>query len=115
MDVVENPEQNRFELSLDGGTALVAYRRDGQRLVPVSYTHLSCVPRGDSGFAGFASGCRSVSGNGVLSETGRRDLRDVHPLHPSSIPWRLSGLLSGCLPTSTRPQARAHWVNATSG
>ncbi|MGX1744712.1 GNAT family N-acetyltransferase [Bosea sp. NPDC055353] len=35
MDVVENAEQNRFELSLDGGTALVAYRRDGERLVLV--------------------------------------------------------------------------------
>ncbi|KRE07686.1 acetyltransferase [Bosea sp. Root670] len=33
MDVVENAEQSRFELSLDGGTALVAYRRDGERLV----------------------------------------------------------------------------------
>ena len=59
MDVVEKPEQNRFELALDGGTALVAYRRDGERLVlvhtevpqqfagqgvgsrPVSYTHLT--------------------------------------------------------------------------
>lgn len=35
MDVVEKPEQNRFELALDGGTALVAYRRDGERLVLV--------------------------------------------------------------------------------
>ncbi len=35
MDVVENAAQNRFELSLDGGTALVAYRRDGERLVLV--------------------------------------------------------------------------------
>ncbi|CAH1664655.1 N-acetyltransferase [Hyphomicrobiales bacterium] len=35
MDVVERPEQNRFELSLDGGTALVAYRHDGGRLVLV--------------------------------------------------------------------------------
>lgn len=33
MDVVEKPAQNRFELALDGGTALVAYRRDGERLV----------------------------------------------------------------------------------
>jgi predicted GNAT family acetyltransferase len=33
MDVVENSERNRFELSLGGGTALVAYRRDGDRLV----------------------------------------------------------------------------------
>lgn len=35
MDVVENPSQNRFELSLDSGIALVAYRRDGERLVLV--------------------------------------------------------------------------------
>ena len=33
MDVVENPEQNRFELALDGGTAIVAYRRDENRVV----------------------------------------------------------------------------------
>ena len=33
MDVVEKSEQNRFELALDGGTALVAYRVDGNRLV----------------------------------------------------------------------------------
>lgn len=35
MNVVENPGQNRFELALDGGTALVAYRQDGNRLVLV--------------------------------------------------------------------------------
>ena len=35
MDVVENAAENRFELQLDGGTALVAYRRDGDRLVLV--------------------------------------------------------------------------------
>ncbi|MGX5733904.1 GNAT family N-acetyltransferase [Bosea thiooxidans] len=33
MNVVDKPEQNRFELALDGGTALVAYQRDGNRLV----------------------------------------------------------------------------------
>ena len=33
MDVVERPEQNRFEWQLDGGTAIVAYQRDGDRLV----------------------------------------------------------------------------------
>jgi predicted GNAT family acetyltransferase len=33
VDVVERPEQNRFELTLDGGTAVVAYQRDGNRLV----------------------------------------------------------------------------------
>ena len=35
MDVIENTGENRFELTLDGGTALVAYRRDGERLVLV--------------------------------------------------------------------------------
>ena len=35
MNVVENADQNRFELALDGGTALVAYRRDGERLLLV--------------------------------------------------------------------------------
>ncbi|WP_038362828.1 GNAT family N-acetyltransferase [Bosea sp. UNC402CLCol] len=33
MDVVEKPEENRFELALEGGTAVVAYRMDGNRLV----------------------------------------------------------------------------------
>jgi predicted GNAT family acetyltransferase len=33
MDVVDNAGRNRFELSLDGGTAFVAYRRDGDGLV----------------------------------------------------------------------------------
>jgi len=33
MDVVEKPEENRFELALDGGTAVVAYQVDGSRLV----------------------------------------------------------------------------------
>ncbi|RYE32037.1 MAG: N-acetyltransferase [Hyphomicrobiales bacterium] len=33
MDVVENTAENRFELMLDDGIALVAYRRDGERLV----------------------------------------------------------------------------------
>jgi predicted GNAT family acetyltransferase len=33
VNVVERPEQNRFELTLDGGTAVVAYQRDGNRLV----------------------------------------------------------------------------------
>src|SRR5262249_1379228 len=42
-----------------------------------------------AGCAGFASGCRS------RSEVGKSNLR------------RLSGLLSGCLPIDTRPQARA--------
>ena len=55
MDVVENPGQNRFELTLDGGTALVAYRHDGERLVLV---HTE-VP---SQFAGQGVGSRLAKG-----------------------------------------------------
>ena len=55
MDVVENPEQNRFELALDGGTALVAYRRDGNRLVLV-HTEVPAQ------FAGQGVGSRLAKG-----------------------------------------------------
>lgn len=55
MDVVENPEQNRFELALDGGTALVAYRRDGDRLVLV-HTEVPAQ------FAGQGVGSRLAKG-----------------------------------------------------
>ena len=55
MGVVENVEQNRFELTLDGGTALVAYRRDGERLVLV---HTE-VP---SQFAGQGIGSKLAKG-----------------------------------------------------
>lgn len=33
MDVVERHEQDRFEMPLDGGTGIVAYQRDGNRLI----------------------------------------------------------------------------------
>ena len=66
MDVVENPEQNRFELTLDGGTALVAYRRDGTRLVLV---HTE-VP---SQFAGQGVGSRLAKGVfELLRASGRK-------------------------------------------
>ncbi|WP_293810987.1 GNAT family N-acetyltransferase [uncultured Bosea sp.] len=65
MDVVENPEQNRFELSLDGGTALVAYRRDGQRLVLV---HTE-VPEQ---FAGQGVGSRLAKGVFELLRASKR-------------------------------------------
>ena len=66
MDVVENPEQNRFELTLDGGTALVAYRRDGERLVLV---HTE-VP---SEFAGQGVGSRLAKGVfELLRASGRK-------------------------------------------
>ena len=31
--VVDRPEQSRFELALEGGTAIAAYRREGERIV----------------------------------------------------------------------------------
>ncbi|MCA0421469.1 MAG: N-acetyltransferase [Proteobacteria bacterium] len=66
MDVVENAEQNRFELVLDGGTALVAYRRDGERLVLV---HTE-VP---SQFAGQGIGSKLAKGVfELLRASGRK-------------------------------------------
>lgn len=66
MDVVENPGQNRFELTLDGGTALVAYRRDGERLVLV---HTE-VP---TQFAGQGIGSRLAKGVfELLRASGRK-------------------------------------------
>src|SRR5262249_41975490 len=58
-----------------------------------------------AGCAGFASGCRS-SGFGAQAIAG---LKSVLTLRSRS--GRLSGLLSGCPPTDTRPQARAKLGN----
>ncbi|WP_377842801.1 GNAT family N-acetyltransferase [Bosea sp. UC22_33] len=66
MDVVENAAENRFELVLDGGTALVAYRRDGERLVLV---HTE-VPQQ---FAGQGVGSRLAKGAfELLRASGRK-------------------------------------------
>ena len=50
-------------------------------------------------YAGFASGCRLIIGYVEKTDTS----------------GRLSGLLSGCPPTDTRPQARAKLGNAQIG
>jgi predicted GNAT family acetyltransferase len=55
MDVVENAARNRFELSLDDGTAFVEYRRDGG-LIVLEHTE---VP---SQFAGKGVGSRLARG-----------------------------------------------------
>lgn len=65
MDVVEKPEQNRFELALDDGTALVAYRKDGDRLVLI---HTE-VPEQ---FAGQGVGSRLARGVFELIRTSGR-------------------------------------------
>ena len=56
-------------------------------------------PSGRTRYAGFASGCRLI--------IGWVEKRDTS--------GRLSGLLSGCPPTDTRPQARAKLGNAQIG
>jgi predicted GNAT family acetyltransferase len=53
--VVERPEQNHFELALEGGTAIAAYRRDGERIVLI---HTE-VPQQ---FAGRGVGSRLAKG-----------------------------------------------------
>ena len=60
-----------------------------------------------AGCAGFASGCRSsVFGAATLATRSRSTIDDdTRALRSRS--GRLSGLLSGCPPTDTRPQARA--------
>ncbi|MBN9451740.1 MAG: N-acetyltransferase [Bosea sp.] len=65
MDVVEKPEQNRFELTLDGGTALVAYRREGERLVLV-HTEVPAQ------FAGQGVGSKLAKGVFELLRASRR-------------------------------------------
>lgn len=65
MDVVENTAENRFELMLDDGIALVAYRRDGERLVLI---HTE-VPEQ---FAGQGVGSRLAKGVFELLRTSGR-------------------------------------------
>ncbi len=65
MDVVEKPEQNRFELTLDGGSALVAYRREGERLVLV-HTEVPAQ------FAGQGVGSKLAKGVFDLLRASRR-------------------------------------------
>ena len=57
-----------------------------------------------AGYAGFASGCRS-SVFGAANDRELSVLANLGFLRSRS--GRLSGLLSGCPPTDTRPQARA--------
>lgn len=102
-------------LRLDGETpsARLAKRNKPLRCRPLegrrdqkspSVVASSYVPRGERGSPVFppAAGCCRV-------RCRHPDRRLGAPARPASIlkPWRLSGLLSGCPPTGTRPQARA--------
>ena len=65
--VIERPEQNRFELALDGGTAIAAYQRDGARLV---LTHTE-VPQA---LSGQGAGSRLAKGVFDLARASGRKL-----------------------------------------
>ena len=83
-----DPHARQRRTSLFGDRQLSVVTKKARSVVA-----LSRVPRGERGAPVFASGCRSrVQGS-------RFFLR------------RLSGLLSGCPPTDTRPQARAKLGN----
>src|SRR4051794_16314444 len=73
-----------------------------------SVVALSCVPRGERGSPVSPPAAGRCSGRGSLRQNRGPCLRDIHPPRANPCPWRLSGLLSGCPPTSTRPQARAN-------
>jgi predicted GNAT family acetyltransferase len=66
MDVVENAGRNRFELSLDGGTAFVDFRHDAGRLV---LEHTEVPPQ----FAGQGVGSKLARGVfDLLRASGRK-------------------------------------------
>lgn len=46
MNVSHNEKEGRFECDVDGGTALCAYRRDGDRIV---LTHTEVPPEAEGG------------------------------------------------------------------
>ena len=90
--------QRRTSLFSRSGIA-AGFSKIARSVVASSY-----VPRGERGSPVFppAAGCCRV-------RCRHPDRRLGAPARPASIlkPWRLSGLLSGCPPTDTRPQARA--------
>jgi predicted GNAT family acetyltransferase len=70
MDVVDNPDKNRFEMAVPGGTAFASYRRSGDVLL-VPHTE---VPRSVEG-----QGYGSALMKGVLDHARARGLK-VRPL-----------------------------------
>lgn len=68
-DIVERPEQNRFELAFEGGIAFASFRRDGDRLV---VTHTEVPAR----FNGRGIGSRLAQG---LFDNARRTGRKIVP------------------------------------
>lgn len=70
MQVIDNPAQRRFELSLDGHTAFASYRREGD-LLAVTHTE---VPRE---FEGRGIGSALVKG---MLEIAREQGLKVKPL-----------------------------------
>lgn len=67
-EVVDRPEQHRFELAVPGGTALAYYKRDGDRMI---LTHTE-VPQALSG-----QGIGSRLAEGVFEAIRARGLKAV--------------------------------------
>ena len=65
-EVCDDPARSRYELSVDGGTAFAAYRRDGDTLV---FTHTEVPP------ALEGQGVGSALVEGALADLRSRHLR----------------------------------------
>ncbi len=55
--IIDNPAESRFELALDGGLAIIAYRIEGERIVLI---HTE-VPQALSGQASARGSPRALS------------------------------------------------------
>ncbi|MBI0475897.1 N-acetyltransferase [Sphingomonas sp. MA1305] len=67
-DVIDNTAAGRFELTVDGGTAIAAYQREGDRIV---FTHTEVPPE----LEGQGIGSRLVAG--ALARVRRQGLKVV--------------------------------------
>ena len=69
-EVVDNPEQDRFELTVDGSTAIAGYRMQSDR---IAFTHTEVPPELEG------QGVGSALVKGALDQVRTRGLR-VDPL-----------------------------------
>lgn len=67
-DVIDNQAEQRFELAVEGGTAIAAYRREGDRII---FTHTEVPPE----LEGQGIGSRLVAG--ALAQVRRAGLTVV--------------------------------------
>ena len=97
-------ESGIAEIEIKEGEEAVRISRMPVGAQPPQVTHLAPAPATALAPAVVSEiAAASIFGPRSGASRGIFDLRDPR----SFIPWRLSGLLSGYLPTDTRPQARA--------